>query len=38
MLNISSKNSITENIERFSTIKNLQNRPQDKILNQIIKI
>ncbi|RAR70029.1 HlyD family secretion protein [Flavobacterium aciduliphilum] len=36
MLNISSNNSITENIEHFNTVKNLQNRPHYKILNRII--
>ena len=36
MLNISSKNPITENIEQFNTVKNLQNRPHYKILNRII--
>lgn len=36
MLNISEKNKIAENIERFSTIKNLTNRPHYKILNKII--
>ena len=36
MLNISEKNKITENIEKYSTIKNLTNRPHYKILNKII--
>ena len=36
MLNISEKNKITENIERYSTVKNLSNRPHYKILNKII--
>ena len=36
MLNISSKNTITENIEQFNTVKNLQNRAHYKILNRII--
>ena len=36
MLNISKKNKITENIERYSTVKNLSNRPHYKILNKII--
>ena len=36
MLNISKKNPITENIEHFSTVKNLSNRPHYKILNRII--
>jgi multidrug resistance efflux pump len=36
MLNISKKNPITENIEQFSTIKSLANRPHYKILNKII--
>jgi len=36
MLNISSKNPITENIDQFNTVKNLQNRPHYKILNRII--
>ena len=36
MLNISKKNPITENIEKFSAVKNLSNRPHYKILNKII--
>ena len=36
MLNISKKNPITENIEQYSTVKNLANRPHYKILNKII--
>lgn len=36
MLNISKINPITENIERFSAVKNLSNRPHYKILNKII--
>ena len=36
MLNISEKNKITENIEKYSTVKNLSNRPHYKILNKII--
>lgn len=36
MLNISSKNPISENIEQFSTVKSLSNRPHYKILNRII--
>jgi multidrug resistance efflux pump len=36
MLNISKKNPIAENIEHYSTIKNLTNRPHYKILNKII--
>ena len=36
MLNISKKNPITENIEQYSTVKNLTNRPHYKILNKII--
>ncbi|MBC7525592.1 MAG: HlyD family efflux transporter periplasmic adaptor subunit [Flavobacterium sp.] len=36
MLNISKKNPITENIDQFSAIKNLTNRPHYKILNKII--
>jgi multidrug resistance efflux pump len=36
MLNISNNNPITENIELFSTVKNLTNRPHYKILNKII--
>ena len=36
MLNISEKNNITENIEKYSTVKNLTNRPHYKILNKII--
>ena len=36
MLNISEKNKITENIERYSTVKSLSNRPHYKILNKII--
>ncbi len=36
MLNISKKNPITENIEQYSTVKSLSNRPHYKILNTII--
>lgn len=36
MLNISKKNPIAENIEQYSTIKNLANRPHYQILNKII--
>ncbi len=36
MLNISKKNPIAENIEQYSTVKNLANRPHYKILNKII--
>ncbi|MGL2963032.1 HlyD family secretion protein [Flavobacterium sp. RSB2_4_14] len=36
MLNISNNTPITENIEQFSTVKNLSNRPHYKILNKII--
>lgn len=36
MLNISKKNPITENIEQFSSVRNLTNRPHYKILNRII--
>ena len=36
MLNISKNNSIQENISKFKTIKNLENRPHYKILNRII--
>jgi multidrug resistance efflux pump len=36
MLNISKKNPITENIEQYSTVKSLANRPHYKILNKII--
>lgn len=36
MLNISNNNQITENIEQFSTVKNLSNRPHYKVLNKII--
>ena len=37
MLNISDKNSINnEALEKYSTVKNLSNRPHYKILNQII--
>ena len=36
MLNISKKNPITENIDQYSTIKSLANRPHYKILNKII--
>ncbi len=36
MLNLSRKNPITEDIEHFSTIKNLSKRPHYKILNKII--
>lgn len=38
MLNISKKNTITENLEHYSTIKSLSNRPHYKILNKIILI
>ncbi|WP_309613729.1 HlyD family efflux transporter periplasmic adaptor subunit [Flavobacterium sp.] len=36
MLNISNNYQITENIEQFSTVKNLSHRPHYKILNKII--
>ncbi len=36
MLNISKKNPIAENIEKYSTVKNLANRPHYQILNKII--
>jgi len=36
MLNISNNNQITENIEQFSTVKNLTHRPHYKILNKLI--
>lgn len=36
MLNISKKNPITENIDHYSSVKNLANRPHYKILNRII--
>jgi len=36
MLNISEKNKITENIEQYSTVKDLSKRPHYKILNKII--
>lgn len=36
MLNISNKNSISEKLEYYSTIKKLSNRPHYKILNKII--
>jgi len=36
MLNISNNNPITENIEQFSTVKNLSQRPHYKVLNKII--
>ncbi|MBS7787335.1 HlyD family efflux transporter periplasmic adaptor subunit [Flavobacterium sp. CYK-55] len=36
MLNLSKNNPITENIDQFSTVKNLSNRPHYKILNRII--
>ncbi len=36
MLNISNKNAITENIEQFSAVKNLNTRPHYAILNKII--
>ena len=36
MLNISEKNPILENIEQYSSVKNLGNRPHYKILNKII--
>jgi multidrug resistance efflux pump len=36
MLNISNNNQITENIEQFSTVKNLSYRPHYKMLNKII--
>ncbi len=36
MLNISKKNPIIENIDQYSTVKSLANRPHYKILNKII--
>ncbi|MFZ4105903.1 HlyD family secretion protein [Flavobacterium sp.] len=36
MLNISEKNPITENIDKYTSVKNLKNRPHYKILNKII--
>lgn len=36
MLNISKKNPIQENIEQFSTVRNLTERPHYKYLNRII--
>lgn len=36
MLNISEKNNITENIEKYNTVKNLTYRPHYKVLNKII--
>lgn len=36
MLNISNNNKINENIEKYSTYKNLSERPHYKILNKII--
>ncbi len=36
MLNISKKNPITENIDQFSSVRNLSHRPHYKILNRII--
>ena len=36
MLNLSKKNPITENIEQYSTVKNLSDRPHYKVLNKII--
>ena len=36
MLYISKKNPITENIDQYSTVKSLANRPHYKILNKII--
>ncbi len=36
MLNISEKNPITENIDQYTSVKNLSNRPHYKILNKII--
>ena len=36
MLNISNNNKITENIEKYSTYRNLSERPHYKILNKII--
>lgn len=36
MLNISKKNPIAENIEKYSTVKSLASRPHYKILNKII--
>ncbi len=36
MLNISEKNPITENIDKYTSVKNLRNRPHYKILNKII--
>jgi multidrug resistance efflux pump len=38
MLNISKKNPITENIDQFSSVRNLSQRPHYKILNKIIII
>lgn len=38
MLNISEKNNIIENIEHYSAVKNLSNRPHYKILNKIILV
>ncbi|NBL63645.1 HlyD family efflux transporter periplasmic adaptor subunit [Flavobacterium sp. NST-5] len=36
MLNISNRNTITENMDQYSTVKNLSERPHYKILNKII--
>ncbi len=36
MLNISKKNPITEDIQQYSTVRSLANRPHYKILNKII--
>ncbi|HAH54886.1 MAG TPA: biotin attachment protein [Flavobacterium sp.] len=36
MLNLSKKNPIIENIEQYSTVKELSNRPHYKFLNKII--
>ncbi|AWA30325.1 biotin attachment protein [Flavobacterium magnum] len=36
MLNISKENPITENISHFTTVRNLENRPDYKVLNKII--
>jgi multidrug efflux pump subunit AcrA (membrane-fusion protein) len=36
MLNLSSHNPIPENIDRFSAVKNLANRPHYKMINRLI--
>ena len=38
MLNISNNNPLNENIERFKTVKDLENRKHYKILNRLISV